>query len=138
MAFNSLGAGVAPVVAIMASFEPRNPRSRTVVTPASTVARMLAAICNTRTGGGCRISFPTLRPPPGTAKCTWLSMKPGNSVPASATRRPWSGRCGAWAIGPTQEIIPLASTRTPASATAAPPRPSTSRSADTSNALSYM
>jgi hypothetical protein len=70
MAFNSLGAGVAPVVAIEASLGPRKPRSRTVVTPASKVARMLAAICNTRTGAGTRISIPTLRPPPGTAKCT--------------------------------------------------------------------
>jgi hypothetical protein len=91
MAFSSLGATVAPVLAILARFGPRNPRSRTVVTPASTAARMLAAICSTRTGGGCKSSSATCRPPPGTAKCTWVSMKPGNNVPASATRWPWSG-----------------------------------------------
>jgi hypothetical protein len=138
MAFSSLGAGVAPVLAIMASLGPRKPRSRTVVTPASMVARMLAAICSTRTGGGCRSSLATCSPPPGTAKCTWVSMKPGNSVPGSATRWHSSGGCGTCAIGPAQEITPVASTRTPASATGAPPRPSTSWAADISSGLSLM
>src|SRR5262249_10940086 len=48
------------------------------------------------------------------------------------------GRCEAWAIGPAQEIVPVLSARTPASATGAPPRPSTSWPADTSNGLSPM
>jgi hypothetical protein len=136
MAFNSLGAGVVPLVAIIASFGPRKPRSLTVVTPASSVARMPAAICSTRTGGGIRISLPTSRPPPGTAKRMWASMKPGNSVPATATRRHSSGSCGSSAMGPAQEIVPSASISTPASASGAPPRPSIRRSADTSNGLS--
>lgn len=78
---------MAPIVAIFARLGPRKPRSRTVVTPASMVDRIAAAILSTRIGGGWTSSIGTFRPPPGSAKCTCVSMNPGRMVPGSAIRR---------------------------------------------------